>query len=207
MAWKVRHEGSPQSIDGLDLPQIIQGIEDGQWEPTDEVQGPGEAQWVAIENHPQLAAAVADFEPPPPKVYDDETRLDMNALIDVTLVLLIFFILTATYSVMLKRLDLPQISTTPIAPPVVTKEIRDTSILVDVKKGPDGKAIYLVEEKEVPADSLTSELKRRSSKDGRTKLLLRYDNDVTHGEVVKVQDAARGAREINGILLVVPDNK
>jgi hypothetical protein len=31
---------------------------------------------------------------PPAKPYDDETRLDMTALIDVTLVLLIFFILT-----------------------------------------------------------------------------------------------------------------
>ena len=163
MAWKVRHEGSPQSIDGLDLPKILQGIEDGQWEPTDEVQGPDESQWVAIENHPQLAAAVADFEPPPPKVYDDETRLDMNALIDVTLVLLIFFILTATYSVLLKRLDLPPVSTEPVGKAVVTKEIRDTSILVEVKKGADGKAIYLVEDKEVPADSLASELRRRSS--------------------------------------------
>src|SRR5262249_24545382 len=56
MAWKVRHEGSPQSID-VEMPQILEGIEDGRWEPTDEVQGPGETKWVAIENHPQFASA------------------------------------------------------------------------------------------------------------------------------------------------------
>jgi biopolymer transport protein ExbD len=85
----------------------------------------------------------------------------------------------------------------------VTKEIRDTSILVEVKKV-DGKTVYLVEDKEVPADSLASEMSRRSSKEGRTTLLLKHDNDVTHGDVVKVQDAARGAR-LERILLVVPD--
>lgn len=205
MAWKVRHEGSPQSVDGMDVPRILQGIEDGQWEPTDEVMGPGEAQWSPIETHPQFAEAVADFEPPPSRSYDDETRLDMNALIDVTLVLLIFFILTATYSVLVKRLDLPPVSTQPVGPAVVTKEIRDTSILVEVKRV-DGKTVYLVEDKEVPAAALATELKRRAGKNGKTTLLLKYDNEVTHGDVVKVQDAARGAR-LERILLVVPDTK
>jgi biopolymer transport protein ExbD len=202
MPWKIRHEGSPQWVEGVELPQILQGIEDGRWEPTDEVQGPGEADWVAIENHPQLAEAVADFEPPPAKSYDDETRLDMNALIDVTLVLLIFFILTATYSVLLKRLDLPPVSEMPVGKAVVTQEIRDTSILVEVKKV-DGKTVYLVEDKEVPADQLATELIRRSGK-GKATLLLKHDEEVTHGDVVKVQDAAKGAR-LEKILLVVPD--
>lgn len=204
MAWKIRHEGSPQSIDGLELPQILEGIEDGRWEPTDEVQGPGESEWQAIENHPQLAEAVADYEPPPARSYDDETRLDMTALIDVTLVLLIFFILTATYSVLLKRLDLPPVSTEPVGKAVVTKEIRDISILVEVKKNADGKTVYLVEEQEVPADNLAAELMRRSSQGRKATLLLKHDNEVTHGEVVKVQDAAKGAR-LERILLVVPD--
>jgi biopolymer transport protein ExbD len=201
MTWKVRHEGSPKSID-VEMPQILEGIGDGRWEPTDEVQGPGEAEWVAIENHPQFAAAVADFEPPPAKTYDDETRLDMNALIDVTLVLLIFFIITATYSVMLKRFNMPTVSTEPVGPAVVTKEIRETSIKVEVKKV-DGKTVYLVEDQEVPADLLATELTKRGGK-GKATLLLLHDNEVSHGDVVRVQDAARGAR-LEKILLVVPD--
>jgi biopolymer transport protein ExbD len=201
MAWKVRHEGSPKSID-VEMPEILTGVEDGRWEPTDEVQGPGETEWVAIENHPQFAAAVADFEPPPPKIYDDETRLDMTALIDVTLVLLIFFIITATYSVLIKRLNLPPVSMDPVKPAVVTKEIRDTSIKVEVKKQ-DGKTVYLVEDQEVPADLLATELTKRGGQ-GKATLLLLHDNEVTHGDVVKVQDAARGAR-LEHILLVVPE--
>ncbi len=204
MAWKVRHEGSPQSVEADGAPQILQGIADGQWEPTDEVMGPGETQWSAIENHPEFEEAVADFEPPPSRSYDDETRLDMNALIDVTLVLLIFFILTATYSVLLKRLDVPPTSSKQVGPPVISKE-KETSILVEVKKV-DGKTVYLVEDKEVPVASLPTELSRRASKEGKTILLLKYDDDVTHGDVVKVQDAALGAH-LERILVVVPDKK
>src|SRR5947209_15670764 len=97
MTWQIRHEGSPQARGGLTLQQIIEGLRDGAWEPTDEVMGPGDRAWMAIENHPQLADVAADLEPPPPRVHDDETHLDMNALIDVCLVLLIFFMLTTSY--------------------------------------------------------------------------------------------------------------
>lgn len=98
MSWKVRHEGSPKHVEGLTPEQVLQGLLDMQFEPTDEVQGPGETTWTALENHPQFAEAAAEIEAPPPRVYDDETRLDMNALIDVCLVLLIFFILTTVYA-------------------------------------------------------------------------------------------------------------
>src|SRR5262249_28118804 len=107
MNWKIRHEGSPQSIDGLELQQVLDGLRDGRWAPADEVMGPGEANWQAIENHPQLAETAADLEPPPPKDHDDETRLDMNPLIDVALVLLVFFILTTTYETIRKVIEAP----------------------------------------------------------------------------------------------------
>jgi len=101
MSWKIRHEGSPQAR-SLTLPQIVEGLRDGLWEPTDEVQGPGESKWTAIENHPQLAEVAEELEPPPP-VREDETHLDMNALIDVCLVLLIFFMMTTTYAVAVQK--------------------------------------------------------------------------------------------------------
>ena len=44
---------------------------------------------------------------PPPGEAPDETRLDMNPLIDVALVLLIFFILTTTYESLRRAIDLP----------------------------------------------------------------------------------------------------
>src|SRR5436309_14881960 len=97
MPWQIRHEGSPRSVGDLTLVQIAAGLRDGLWETTDEVMGPEDTTWIAIERHPQLAEVVAELETPPPRRHDEGTHLDMNALIDVCLVLLIFFILTTTY--------------------------------------------------------------------------------------------------------------
>jgi hypothetical protein len=52
--WKVRHQGSPSALGDLTLAQVAEGLADGQWEPTDEVMGPGDTTWVPIESHPQL---------------------------------------------------------------------------------------------------------------------------------------------------------
>ena len=45
MSWKIRHEGSPRSIEGLSLQAVVDGLQDGLWEPTDEVMGPQDPQW------------------------------------------------------------------------------------------------------------------------------------------------------------------
>src|SRR6266852_8119607 len=121
MTWKIRHEGSPRSIDGLSPTQVVEGLQDGLWEPTDEVMGPEDADWKPIETHPDYAEVAADLEPPPAKVYEDETRLDMNPLIDVCLVLLIFFILTTSYAALQKVLDMPGVDVNKPEGPIVVK--------------------------------------------------------------------------------------
>ncbi len=201
-AWKLRHEGSPQFIDGLSLPQILEGLQDGRWEATDEVMGPQDTAWVAIENHPVFAEVAADLEPPPPRVYDDETRLDMNALIDVCLVLLIFFILTTTYAVLQKRLDAPNATTEQAGPATITDQmVEQTMILVNIKM--QGKQpVISIENKPVSADRLEAELTAAVRAQHKTKLLLSYDADVPQRAVVDVLDAARGAR-VEGVSLLV----
>jgi biopolymer transport protein ExbD len=204
MTWKIRHEGSPRSIEGLSLTQVLEGLQDGLWEPTDEVQGPDDPDWVAIENHPQLAEAAADLEPPPPRTYDDETRLDMNALIDVCMVLLVFFILTTSYVALQKRLELPGVTGGEVGLPVVTeKEVAEQMIHVVVKME-DGKPVFRVEKKVVPEERLLAELKGFVRQTSRTRLLLEHDFDVPHGAVVAVQDAAKGAG-MERVLVPVPD--
>src|SRR5262249_38263520 len=101
MSWKIRHEGSPQARTTT-LDQIVQGLRDGVWEPTDEVQGPGEKAGTAIESHPQFAELAEELQGPRPQ-HDEEERVDMNALIDVCLVLLIFFMMTTTYAVAVQK--------------------------------------------------------------------------------------------------------
>src|SRR5437667_12112737 len=146
MSWQIRHEGSPRALEGLSLAQVVEGLEDGLWEATDEVMGPQDPQWVAIESHPQLADVALDLEPPP-RHQEDETRLDMNPLIDVALVLLIFFILTTTYVALQKYLDMP--STDPQNPSrlktVTQKKVDETMIKVRARQQ-DGKTVIRVEE-------------------------------------------------------------
>src|SRR5947209_2411794 len=103
MPWQIRHEGSPRVVRNLTLPQIVEGLRDGLWEPTDEGMGPGETRWRALESHPQLVATVLEMEPARPARPPEATSLDMNALIDVCLVLLIFFILTTSYANLVQK--------------------------------------------------------------------------------------------------------
>jgi biopolymer transport protein ExbD len=195
MSWKVRHEGSPRSIEGLSLPQLVEGLRDGLWEPTDEVMGPEDRQWVAIENHPQLAETAADLEPPPPKVYEDDARLDMNPLIDVALVLLIFFILVTSYVALQKVLEMPSYTSQD-----VKGEIRKTrdprqldSLTIKVKAvQEDGKPAIYVEDKKTEPERLIEELSSYVRKTHKTQLLIDAQ-DVDWGTVVTIQDSAKGA--------------
>jgi len=92
MTWKVREEGSPNVRDGLSLQQVLDGLEDGEYGPTDEVRGPDDADWTPFENHPVFAEAVA-LEPLPSHD-DEETHVDMTPLIDVAMVLLVLSYVT-----------------------------------------------------------------------------------------------------------------
>jgi biopolymer transport protein ExbD len=190
MNWKVRHEGSPQSIE-LTWEELLEGLQNGAWEATDEVMGPADTTWVAIENHPALEEIAADLEPPPPRTYDDETRLDMNALIDVCLVLLIFFILTTTVAVMQKRLEAPSLEQGQPKVAVVTKaQVAEQMIHVKAVMA-NGHPVIYVEKEEVPLNRLVAALKRFVSDKRKTDLLLEHDNSVSHDTVVKILDAAK----------------
>jgi biopolymer transport protein ExbD len=191
--WKVRHEGSPTALGDLTLAQVAQGLADGRWEPTDEVLGPQDTSWIAMESHPQLAEIAAELEPPPPRVYDDETRLDMNALIDVCLVLLIFFILTTSYAVLQKRLEAPGVSANRAGPAIVTREKVAQQMISVLVKMENGKPAIKVEEQVIEPDRLESELRKFVNSTQKTQLLLDADEDVPQHTVVEVVDAAKGA--------------
>ena len=203
MTWKIRHEGSPQSIDGLSAAQVAEGMADGLWEPTDQVMGPDEAEWTALENHPQFAELAADLEPPPPRSYDDETRLDMNPLIDVTLVLLIFFILTTSYAAIQKVLDMPGISSEKLeGPPVVSKEkVKEFTIKLELRQE-NGHTVIRVEDQVVEPENLTDAIHRYVRPPGKTQLLIDASKDVPWGTVVEIQDSAKGAG-VTGVLYLM----
>ena len=195
MSYSIRHEGSPQSIDNLTLAQVVEGLLDGQWEPTDEVKGPQDRDWIAIENHPQLEEIAADLEPPPPKFYDDESRLDMNALIDVCLVLLIFFILITSYATLQKVLDSPDLSSNDPGKLRLVRQVDVKEFMIAVTaKMENGKPVILVEGEAVEPDDLRASFARFvKGASHKRELFLDHEDEVPHGTIVAIQDAAKGA--------------
>jgi biopolymer transport protein ExbD len=192
MSWKVRHQGSPQAVEGLSAQEILEGLADEVWEPIDEVQGPGETEWTALENHPLFAEVAAEIEPPPPRHEEDEARLDMNPLIDVVLVLLVFFILTTTYAAMQARLDSPRLEINDPKPAVAVDKVLEQAILVTIRME-DGKAVTRIENEVISPENLKAEIAYRSRAAKKTNILLDADRNVPFGAVAAVQDAAAGA--------------
>jgi biopolymer transport protein ExbD len=199
--WKVRQEGSPQVRQGLSLHQVLQDLEEGEWGPTDEVRGPDDADWKRFEDHPQFADAVALEPLPPPE--QDETHVDMTPLIDVTMVLLVFFILLFTYSVLEKRLDAPNATAGHVGPAVITKEDVQNQMIVVSARRENGKTVFRIEDKEVPRERLEAELSGYVRQTKHTTLLLDAAPDVSHGDTVYIEDKAKGAG-MERVLLLAP---
>ncbi len=195
--WNVRHEGSPRSVQGLTLAQIIIGLRDGLWEPTDEVMGPNDRNWVAIGAHPQLEAVADELDPPPPPAHPDETRLDMNPLIDVCLVLLIFFILTTTYVAIQKVVPVSLTSDAQKGKIAVVKAGQVQNYMIRVVARPDREdssrpVIKVEDEKEVGLDDFPAVLASWVSKTHKHEMLLDVSG-ITWGTTIRIQDAAKGA--------------
>lgn len=196
MTWTLRHQGSPRQVPGLSPAQIVEGLQDGEWEPTDEVRGPEDADWVSLEDHPRFAEIVADLESPASEpVPDSETHLDMNALIDVTLVLLIFFILTTSYEVLEKVLAMPQGMASEERTGVKDVSQQDVdNFMIRVEARPQGAgAVVSVEGQSVPEGELQTTLRRFAREKQKTTVLLDAAG-VDYGTVIKIIDAAGGAK-------------
>lgn len=191
--WKVRHEGSPQHAEAS-LDEIRQALADGLWEPTDEVMGPNETTWTAMENHPYFEEIALEIEPPKPPPHDDETRLDMNALIDVCLVLLVFFMLTTTVAALQVRLEAPDVEDSKEGPKVkvvTEKFVEETMIFVEISMNGE-QVVFKVENEEIKPENLATVLRKHVQTSRKTQVLLKHGDDVPHGAVVQVIDVAKG---------------
>jgi biopolymer transport protein ExbD len=205
MNWKVRHEGSPEYLE-LPLKEIQQGLADGIWEPTDEVMGPEETEWQPMESHPALAEMAADLEPPPAPHHEDETRLDMTPLIDVCLVLLVFFMLTTTVAALQTRIEAPGVEQDTPKIKVVTKDKVKEQMIMCTAKMEDDRVVIRIEDKEVAPERLLREFQGFVKSTGKTTLLLQYDDQVPHEAVVRIIDSAKGAG-MDRVSLVIPPGR
>lgn len=205
MSWKIRHQGSPQSIDDLLPAQIIEGLQDGLWEPTDEVMGPNDAAWQSLESHPQFEEVAAEWEPPIRGEPEDETRLDMNPLIDVCLVLLIFFILTTSYAALQKYLDSPGMSekSKDGLPTISQEKLKEFAIKV-VARMEGGKPVIRIEDQPVAPEDLVGALRPWVKDQRRTSLWLNISDDVPYDIEIKIRDSAKGAGVERVLLQINP---
>lgn len=203
--WQLRHEGSPQAIQGLSLDQIVEGLRAGLYATTDEVKGPGDTAWQAIENHPRLAEIAEEFEIVPPPRHDEGTHLDMNALIDVCLVLLIFFILTTTYAAAVQRVvPLPTVKSEGKKARVVSvTDVKNRMIRLQASLDPAGNPVLRVENqtisvladdgKTVDPDKLRDALLPYVRGEERKTEIILDARAVTWGTVIAIQDGAKAA--------------
>ncbi|OWK38268.1 ExbD/TolR family protein [Fimbriiglobus ruber] len=193
--WRVRHEGSPHAVEVASAQRVLEGIRDGDWEATDEVRGPTDAGWSAIEDHPLFAETMAEMEQPsnePP----DETRLDMNPLIDVALVLLIFFILTATYATLRRAIELPpepDKEGKTANKTIKMEDIKDRAFKVTVRVEEGGKPVIRIDGKTVSVDDLDREFQEHVKATGRKEMYADVAPDVPWGVEARLYDAAKGA--------------
>lgn len=200
-AWQVRPEGSLTASVVASPADIMAGLRDGLLLPTDEVKGPSDADWVAIESHPAFEDAAAEMAEMAGAEPHEDTHLDMNPLIDVCLVLLIFFILTITYSSLRYSVDIPQESKenkgAPL-PRVELKDIKDRVFRVSAAMEADT-LVVKVEGTVVKSDpaSLKSEMERVIANTGRREMILQVSGDVPWGVQMRLLDAAKGARVQN----------
>lgn len=109
--------------------------------------------------------------------------LDLVPLIDIVFLLLIFFMLTATFTIQPGiKVKLPQAST--------SGEELEKQLTVYIT---DEDVLYLNREK-IDFSDLKSKLKYNINKNGRGKMLIiKADENARHGIVVKVMDIANAA--------------
>ena len=190
--WKMRHEGSPNFVDGLTTQEIVNGVVEGFWEVTDEVKGPNDTVWRSLETHPQFAEAMSEYEPPPPPPPVDESKLDMNPLIDVALVLLIFFILTTSYQELRKKFPPPDAgrdSEIAGAAGFIEKETIKAKVEYDT-----GTAVIKLQDEVVAEADLKDKMKYWKEKTGTNKLSIDFDKRAPWKIFMALQDAAAEAR-------------
>ena len=110
------------------------------------------------------------------------SEINVTPFVDVMLVLLIIFMVTAPLMQQGVTVDLPETTTQPL-------RIQDEPLILTVKKD----AKYYIGRKELPADELRAKLEAIFDGMDSKEIFLRADQDASYGVVVKALAAAQEA--------------
>lgn len=192
--WQIRFTGTGTMTQVASPQEVIEGLRAGDWDSTDEVRGPDDTDWRSVEDHPAFADIASEISPPridPP----DETRLDMNPLIDVALVLLIFFIITTTYASLRRSIDVPaepEDKKGKVEKKVTAEDLKDVAFSITVWMNGE-KPIVKIDDKIVDEKSLERVVREHVRSTGRRELILAVEGKVPWGVEASVHDAAKAA--------------
>ena len=116
-------------------------------------------------------------------------EMDLTPMVDMTFLLLIFFMITASFSVQHTLEVPPPNPETRGASPLPKEQLEQNSVMVRVEAGDR----FYVDEQPVAAADLAVALAAAMAEGTRTELVIDAEDDARHESVVEVYDAANDA--------------
>jgi len=116
-----------------------------------------------------------------------EPGLDMTPMVDVTFLLLIFFMITASFTLQ-KSLETtpPSAEESGVSPQAMQADLEAAAVIVGI----DAQNVIRVDDVPVPEiDDLVELLRGKISTENKTEMLIEVDPAAAHGTVVAVTDA------------------
>ncbi len=186
--WDLRNHDSDSKSILLESIEIQDLIVSGLISINDEIRKEGENTWKTFLDHPEFDDA---FSVKSSIKHDEDENIDMNALIDVCLVLLVFFILLTSYAKLVQHLEAAKTNPDSKIPSItITQADQKTKVVIKTEAG---KTLFYINEQVVESENLTTALKASARKLKSKDLILFYSDDVPYQAVISIQDAARAA--------------
>ena len=186
--WDLRNHDSDSKSILLESIEIQDLIVSGLISINDEIRKEGETTWKTFLDYPEFDDT---FSVKSSIKHDEDENIDMNALIDVCLVLLVFFILLTSYAKLVQHLEAAKTNPDSKIPSITTTQAdQKTKVVIKTEAG---KTLFYINEQVVESDNLTTALKASARKLKSKDLILFYSDDVPYQAVISIQDAARAA--------------
>lgn len=116
----------------------------------------------------------------------EQEELDLTSLVDVTFLLIPFFMVTATYTLQ-KSLEIPKPSAeNPATQATSINDLRDKNIILEVRSDDS----VLLDDKEVPIEELVDLIRREVHQTGLNEVVIKASGGAHHEAVVAAFDAA-----------------
>jgi biopolymer transport protein TolR len=128
--------------------------------------------------------------------YTPMSEINVTPFVDVMLVLLIVFMVTAPLLTVGVPVDLPKSQASPIS--------EDTEPLVITV---DREGTIYIQETEVPFDNLVTRLNAITDRKPETRIFVRGDREIAYGQIMRVMGRLNGAGFENVALITAQDDQ